>query len=482
MVVSPVSLTPEEVELPPGARQKQPTLLGLGAALGVQVPSEYEDVELEPDELDDADAAATPASGPQTGRSLANAANAGKDSPADLPLRGRMSEPPQAGPASGRSVQRRPATASDEGAAVLAPAAEDVGAAVRRLADFALKLSLGPVSRLWVPEIRRATEVLLGIGKQRKEPTLALVSGRLLGLLPIEVAPVAASPHLADTAGPSSAGADGASIAGANDAASDERIERSSAAVESFVSAGTAESSGANEAATDGDALDTGEVAAVAPAERGANSPSEPNPAEQPEAASDSLEGALREQMLHEVTRLAGLLPEWPAAAQDLAQETRRRETRLVRELLESVDGLRRDHRARVTEQMRLEELATLAPELLAEEFETPVERATELSRVLCKYRRSRQSAKPDVGNTLGVERALAELERAQRGFEDCDPERKEVQRALRAERRQAMSGLCLQLAERGELDQLELLEPLSVAERIERMRQWLGAGAERPS
>ena len=34
MVVSPVSLTPEQLALPPGARPKMQTLLGLGAAVG----------------------------------------------------------------------------------------------------------------------------------------------------------------------------------------------------------------------------------------------------------------------------------------------------------------------------------------------------------------------------------------------------------------------------------------------------------------
>jgi len=456
MVVSPVSLTPEEVELPPGARQKMPTLLGLGAALGVPALSEYEDVDPELDELDGtADIAAALAADrapvPSSRSSALALGSTGLESTASASSAGAVPE-------------------------VDAPDAAEVDAAVRRLADFALKLSIGPLSRQWLPEVRIAVQVLQAVGKQRKEPTLSLVSGRLNGLI-------------------GSASVIAASVDGALSTA-----ERPIAALPSGTPALEAAAPEIEPPAPEpvsGEPLPPSPRSLETSAESGEALPAESlQTPEEPRGgalvvasdvpsddawSAEPLRGATREQMLYELTRLAGLLPEWPSVAQDLAEETRRRETRLVRALLESVDGLRRDHRARVAEQVRFEELAALAPEMLAEEFETPVERAAELSQVLAGYRVQRQSGAPDVGNVHGLERALAELERAQERFEDCDPERKDVQRAARAERRRAATGLCLELAERGELEQLDLLEPLSVAERIERMQQWLATEVERP-
>lgn len=464
MVVSPVSLTTEEVQLPPGARQKQPTLLGLGAALGVPALSEYEDVDPEPDELADG-AAATRGSG----------------SSAATP------------PASGQ----------------VPPDPEDVGAAAQRLADFALKLSIGPVSRLWLPDVRSAVQVLHAIGKERKEPTLALVSSRLIEL--IASAPAPGTPPSAAASGIEPAAVDPAvgvePAVGVDPAAVDPAAVVEPAVVEPEASAGSSNGSSRSEASPAGSApIEPREAASHAGTDAalpGASAALGATPSavsENPDAPAltgsrlqvqiadvsgaevGSLEGELRERLLHEVARLAGLVPEWPPATQDLAEETRRRETRLVRELLESIDGLRRDHRARVAEQMRLEELAALEPAALAEEFETPIERAAELSQVIGGYRQRRRSSAPDVGNLRGIERALAELERAQEHFEASDPERKDTQRLARAVRRRAMTALWLELAERGELEQLELLEPLSVTERVERLRQWLEAGAERAS
>jgi hypothetical protein len=451
MVVSPVSLTTEEVQLPPGARQKQPTLLGLGAALGVLVSSEYEDVDPEPDDTE--------------------GTGGGPSGPAGA-----------SGPPSSEAAPPEPA---------------EVEASAQRLADFALKLSIGPVSRLWLPEVRTAVAVLLAVGKQRKEPTLALVSGRLLELIlrasasavserakPVESEP--AKPI--ESGGPEGAASE-ASPAGGREP--NELVVSSSAAVV------TAREAPKGDGLAEEGLAGAPETSEAGPVDVAASKVAESSTAPALEVApengaivesavshvvSGSLGGAVREQMLHEVTRLAGLVPEWPAAAQDLADETRRRETRLLRDLLESVDGLRRDHRARVAEQMRLMDLAALAPEALAEEFETPLLRAAQLSEVLGGYRQLRQSSAPDVGNVRGVQRALGELERAQERFEESDPERKDMQRLARTERRRAMTALWLELAERGELEQLELLEPLCVAERIERLHQWLATTPERSS
>jgi hypothetical protein len=270
----------------------------------------------------------------------------------------------------------------------------DITAPVQLLADFALKLSLGPVSRSWLSDVRRSAHTLLSTGKHRHETALAALSERLLALLP-------------------SAGGEAA------------------------------------------------EPTLDAP-------------------ASPPLDGALRDQILHEVSRLAGVLPEWPAPAQDLAEEARRRETRVVRELLSVVDGFKRDQRARLEEQMRLEELSSMAAEAIANEFEAPLERAEELRVVLEAYRRDRQTRPPDLGNALGLSRALRELVRTSDEFDDCDPERKEPQRLLRLERRRALTSVNLLLAERGEFEWLEQLEPLSIGARVERLQQWLGTGSEK--
>jgi hypothetical protein len=497
MVVSPVSLTPEEVQLPPGERQKQPTLLGLGTAIGVLALSEYEDVDPEFDELETS-VSGNPASGASSSESVTSSAAH------STPVRSLAG--PENASESGDSSPRPAAEAEVDAT----PA--DVGASVQRLADFALKLSLGPVSRLWVPGVRRSAEVLLAAGKQRKAPTLTLVSQRLLGLLSNETA--AASPAVAKDASGVAAPAAAESAQSTRDAASATGVAAMDSGADSSVAASelvatseslaagadTAPGQGEPEASVQGEpeasvqgepeASVQGEPHTAVPVEPNSFEPNSPEPEPNspepngPEGAVEveALTGAIREQVLHEVTRLAGLLPEWPEAVQDLAEETRRRETRIVRELLEAVDGLRRDQRARLTEQMRLEELSTLTPEALAEEFETPKARAEELSNVLTGYRELRQRCEPDVGNVRGCTHALAELERAQREFEQCDTERKDEQRALRSTRRKAMTALALQLAERGELEQLELLEPLCFAERIERLRQWLDAAVERPS
>jgi hypothetical protein len=393
LVVSPISLTPEEVQLAPGARPKMPTLLGLGAA-----------IETPPLPLVAPSANASRAAARNVATSNRAAGN-GVDNVSHDDNRGEHPSAPSSSSSSeGPSTTPRRAPSSDSAAfdALTLPVdvdiPDDITAPVQLLADFALKLSIGPVSQLWVPEVRRAAGALLLTGKLRHETALAALSARLLSLLPSEpVAPNAASSP------------DATSSSDADDAA----------------------------------------------------------------APAPPIEGAQRDQILHEVSRLAGVLPEWPAPAQDLAEETRRRETRIMRELLTVVDGFKRDQRARLEEQMRLEELASMDASAIAEEFEAPLERASELQQVLNTYRQERQTRAPDVGNALAIGLALEDLARKTRDFDDCDPEQKDVQRLLRLERRRALTTVNLLIAERGELEWLEQVEPLAIAERIERLTLW---------
>ncbi len=442
MVVSPVSLTPEELQLPPG-RQKQPTLLGLGAAL--RAPQLFEPTSAAGSERPAVPSSEPPsavsegpeaaASAAQLGLAIGEPAGHVDDSidlaasdldPEDVDTAWHASENISPRDRADQSATERsdPAAADGEAAEGSVRARRDSGIERRvpwrsaeaedradvevpedltpmaqLLADFALKLSLGPVSRAWLPEVRRSALALLVTGEHRHETALAAVSSRLLELLPNEAPSSEGDTQLADGV----------------------RQDR-------------------------------------------------PEP----------LIGNTRDAILHEVSRLAGLLPEWPAAAQDLAEEARRRETRVVRELLASVDGLKRDQRARLEEHMRLEELATMSAEALAEELLVPVERAQELEQLLAGYRRERRASAPDVGNTLALRLAIAELERKNDAFDDCDPEQKEAQRVSRGERRQAMTAVQLLLAERGELEQLDQLESLSFGERVERLRQWLDAACEK--
>jgi hypothetical protein len=113
-------------------------------------------------------------------------------------------------------------------------------------------------------------------------------------------------------------------------------------------------------------------------------------------------------------------------------------------------------------------------------QFAAPLERAEELRRVIDSYCQERQTRPPDVGNTIGLSLALDELERQCQAFDDCDPEQKDALRMLRGLRRQALSAVNLLLAERGELDWMDQLEPLTISERVERSRRWLAAGSER--
>jgi len=366
MVVSPVSLTPEQLALPPGARQKMPTLLGLGTAVGEVLAPERKS---SPGDN-------TPSSGVTSVDATALEVWASSLDAASAAV--------VAGDASAHDTSDGPA--ATEAAAAFggasAEAEDTIGPAAARLADFALELSIGPLSSTWTDEVRAAVHALAPVAEQRQQASLAAVLARLIELLP------------------------------------------------------------------DAD-------------------PSVP------------LAGALREQLVHEITRLAGLLPEWPAPAQDLADEARRREMRIVRELLLAIDGTRRDQRARLEQQVRLEALGSMTAEGLAQELAAPVERGRELRRVLDTYFGERQTSEPDFERRRGLRRALDRLATTALAFDDADPEQKEMQRTLRAARRDAMSTVNILLAERGEHEWLDLLEPLSVGERIERLRHWLGAAAE---
>jgi hypothetical protein len=366
MVVSPVSLTPEQLALPPGVRQKMPTLLGLGTAIGEV---------LAPEPKGSAGDAA-----PSSGVAALGATSRSGSSP-DASLASAPGGDGSTDASSGAVVD--PAAVLDP-AVMLdtadAEAPDAIGSAVALLADFALELSIGPLSSAWTDEVRQAVQALAPVAEQRQQASLAAVLARLLELLPD-----------ADPASP--------------------------------------------------------------------------------------LAGALREQLVHEITRLAGLLPEWPAPAQDLAEEARRREVRIVRELLLAVDGTRRDQRARLEQQVRLESLGSMTAEGLAQELAAPVERGQELRRVLDAYFGERQTSEPDFERRRGLGRALERLDAAARAFDDADPEHKEMQRMLRTARRDAMSTVNILLAERGEHEWLDLLEPLSVGERIERLKQWLSMG-----
>ena len=579
MVVSPVSLTQEEVQ--PGARPKMPTLLGLGAAMDVP-QSHGEAPSSERPSWAGGDTVPPSAPGVSTRGAAGTAERVGSDPAAAGPLgvslpgasssgqRHSGRRPGSSNGGAGR-VERHEARGAATGAGIVngfealalqaSPAApDDIGASAQLLADFALKLSLGPISRSWLPDVRRSVDALLLTGKHRNETALVALSTRLLEVLPGEtpepdagaagtnpVPPLGGAPDLGKSAVPeievtggvdaiSSAASDISSVVdsavvdaavvdaavvdaavvdspGDETHAADTSVAESSAAETSPAETSPAEtpaagSSGAETSAAEAAAVapsmeppaslepstvdPSADPAAVAPSTGEPGRASHSNNAPQGDAtagaaeaapsASDptAIDGVMRDRILHEVSRLAGVLPEWPAPAQDLTEEARRRETQVMRQLLAEVDGLKRDQRARLEEQMRLEELANMSPETIAEEFGAPLERASDLRRVLDGYREERLRRAPDVSNASGLRLALAELDRQCQAFDDCDPERKDALRVLRAHRRQALSAVNLLLAERGELDWLEQLEPLAIGERVERLKLWLDTGSER--
>jgi hypothetical protein len=185
-------------------------------------------------------------------------------------------------------------------------------------------------------------------------------------------------------------------------------------------------------------------------------------------------EGA-RSRALPVVWRLSDSVPDWPAHARNLRETARRRERRLVSEILLGVDGLRERARSHFVREKTLAHLVAAAPEQLAEELATPVERAQELARFVASYEVERRSRPVDLGHRTALEYAALALEQRQRDFEACEEDPHEARQL----RRQALLRVNLVLAERGDLELLDELEPLAVAERIERLRSLISPDAE---
>jgi hypothetical protein len=441
MVVSPVSLTPEELQEQCSSRPKMPTLVGLGTAVGTPPLPEVAPVG---DGLDRRGGHRSKSSAaPLTASSLSEEDVLDDWSAAEGTLVHASGTAP-------RDVAQFDAVTGD---AVDTLPPEDITPFVRALADFAIELSLGPVSRLWLPEVRRSAEALRLTAQHRGEAALNAVSERLLELLRVEPAVPSAELEAADST-----------------VVAEPRASESGASESGASESGASESGASESGASESGASESG-ASVPASSEAPSNEP----------ALAEPFDGRRREQILHEVTRLSGLLAEWPAHAQDLREEARRRETRIVRELLANFDGIKRDHRARAEEQMSLEQLAGMSAEALAEELELSIERGDELRLALEAHREGRRQRAPDPGQVAHSKRALEELEASTLAFDTCDPEQKSEQRQLRDERRQAMARVNLLLAERGELEWLDALDAMSFAERIERLKRWFES-AERPT
>ncbi|MEO8180045.1 MAG: hypothetical protein ABI895_14520 [Deltaproteobacteria bacterium] len=185
-------------------------------------------------------------------------------------------------------------------------------------------------------------------------------------------------------------------------------------------------------------------------------------------------EGA-RTRALPVVWRLSDSVPDWPAPARNLRETARRRERRLVSEILLGVDGLREHARSSFVREKTLAHLVAATPEQLAEQLATPVERARELARLVSRYEAERRTRPVDLGHRTALQHAALALEQRQCEFEACDEDPREA----RQERRQALWRVSLILAERGDLELLDELEPLAVSERIERLRPLIDPGAE---
>ena len=78
------------------------------------------------------------------------------------------------------------------------------------------------------------------------------------------------------------------------------------------------------------------------------------------------------------------------------------------------------------------------------------------------------------------VSGALSELEQRSRELDGHDEDQDAEQRLARVRQRAALTRVNLLLAERGELDLLDVLEPCATAERVERLREWLSSDAAR--
>jgi hypothetical protein len=113
--------------------------------------------------------------------------------------------------------------------------------------------------------------------------------------------------------------------------------------------------------------------------------------------------------------------------------------------------------------------------------LEAPIERARALHELVASYFSERQTrAASDSLQTLSV--ALEELAQRSRELEERDEDQDAEQRLARVRRRAASTRVNLLLAERGELDLLDVLEPCATAERLERLREWLSSDAVRQS
>jgi hypothetical protein len=441
LVVSPISLTPEELALPRG-RRPMPTLVGLGAALstgregspgserppplpdstdaeveaafegatrpreavkggvrdanGVQnggaaarvrddvadyVPSRYTDDEDDPDEIDASDQLeADDALGDfdATGDLIEDDgepdADGGDPTGADTAAREITARDIAAKDiaAQDNAPQRLVATASAS-TAPDAPSQDEIDTALHVLADYSVRLWLGPVSSAWVAEVERAVTLLESAPSVVRRPGSAATLSRLK------------------------------------------------------------------------------ELAAI----------------------------GSREEILQVVAALPLTLEQWPRWASDLASEARRREQSILGELFVALDGLKAPLRRQVAEESTLERLSRASAEVLSEYFETPLERAAELAGILAAYVREREARVPEVDNYDSVWAALSELEARTREFEDCDEEQSGELRAARKRRRDAVTRINLLLSERGEHALLEELVPCAVSERIRRLRTRFGNPAQ---
>lgn len=167
-------------------------------------------------------------------------------------------------------------------------------------------------------------------------------------------------------------------------------------------------------------------------------------------------------------------LPPKPSAATES-------ERRIMRELFTALDGFLPAHRRRVEREMTLEQLARATPDLLSRELEAPIERARALSEVVASYFLERQ-ARAATDTLQALSAALDELEQRARELEEHDEDQDMEQRIARVRRRAALTRVNLLLAERGELDLLDVLEPCATAERLSRLREWLSSDAARSS
>ena len=154
-------------------------------------------------------------------------------------------------------------------------------------------------------------------------------------------------------------------------------------------------------------------------------------------------------------------------------------ERRIIRELFAALDGLLPAPRRRLEREMTLETLARATPDVLSRELVAPIERAQALSELVASYVRERQT-RAATDSLESLSHALSELEQRSRELDEHDEDQDAEQRLARVRRRTALTRVNLLLAERGELDLLDVLEPCAIAERVERLREWMSSDAAR--